>query len=935
MKPIEQLNELGQSLWLDYIRRDLIESGELAGLISAGEIRGVTSNPTIFQKAIVESDQYTASIRPLAQAGWSTEEIFDVLAIEDIRAAADLFLALYEQTNGGDGYVSIEVNPELADNAEATISETRRLWKTVNRPNVMIKIPATKAGIPAIEQAISEGINVNVTLIFSLERYNEVMEAYLKGLESRLQCGEALGHIASVASFFVSRMDTAVDKLLNDIINQKGPKAERSASLLGKAAIANAKIAYAQFQAAFASERFALLHRHGARVQRPLWASTSTKNPDYPDTYYVDNLIGPHTVNTVPPQTLAAFRDHGHAELTIETDLSHLRACIEALQQLGISLTKVSDQLEREGVDKFIRSYRLLMESLNAKAGDLRRETSPLLDNLEAILANLKHDDVGRRLWLRDTSLWTADHKQAEEVSRRMGWLTLPETMRGRIGELEKFGQKIQASGIERVVWMGMGGSSMTANVLRRMLAEETGLDFIILDSTDPAMVRKVTRQASIESTFFITASKSGTTAEPLNLLEHFWALAKKKLGPHAGEHFAVVTDPATPLESMAHEREFLRVFSGPTDIGGRYSALSVFGLLPAALMGVDGIEMLTGAARMARACGPNVEPIRNPGLFLGAMLGAAAQQGRRMITLVLDPALSPLGDWIEQLIAESSGKDGKGLLPVVGEPPGSGTSYGAERMLVYLRNSGAYDQKLRGWERAGVPYVIQDVQLDAAGIGAEFFRWEIAITTACHLIGVNAFNQPDVQRTKDRTIALLNRYRRDGVLPESKAFWQGEGVTIWDAGRSTPLLDDPRLDEILDSMLPDEHETSLAFLLFLPMQSSTKRRFSRIRRMLRDDLGIVSTMGFGPRYLHSTGQIHKGGAEGIVCWIITADCKRDVAIEGQGLSFGVFERAQAIGDLKALQSLGRRAYGIFLDKPARLQCVTDAIQSAINRRSD
>jgi transaldolase len=375
MNLIQHLHALGQSVWLDFIRLDLLRSGQLARMVADDEIRGVTSNPTIFEQAISEGDVYTASIRPLALEGWPPERVFDALAQQDIREASTVLLPLYEATNGEDGYVSLEVSPELADDAEGTLEEARRLWATVNRPNLMIKIPATKPGIPAIEQAILEGININVTLIFSLQRYAEVIDAYLRGLEGRLERNLSLDHVASVASFFVSRVDTKVDVLLEVIQQNRSRNAERAAALKGKIAIANAKLAYAQFKGSFGNERFERLKLHGARFQRPLWASTSTKNPAYPDTYYVDNLIGAHTVNTVPPHTLDSFRDHGTAEPTLESNLSDARGQIESLASLGISMQKVTDELEEEGVRKFAESNASVLETVARRVRSMREES--------------------------------------------------------------------------------------------------------------------------------------------------------------------------------------------------------------------------------------------------------------------------------------------------------------------------------------------------------------------------------------------------------------------------------------------------------------------------------------------------------------------------------------------------------------------------------
>jgi transaldolase len=362
MSIIQDLQALGQSVWLDFISRELIDSGELAKYIEMDEVRGVTSNPSIFEAAIAKTNQYTDSISNGFYLGQRHEEILDALILKDIGDAADLFLPLYQRTNGADGFVSVEVDPELAHDAEGTIKEARRVWKAIDRPNVMIKIPATEIGLSAISNAIADGINVNVTLIFSLERYEQVMEAYLSGLEQRLKRGGPVDGIASVASFFVSRIDTAVDKALLELQSQKDNS--DVTALLGKAAIASGKLAYQKFEEVFNTKRFEKLEAEGAAYQRPLWASTSTKNPEYPDTYYVDHLIGPYTVNTLPPKTFEAFKDHGIVKRTIDKDLEDAYAALQTVEDLGISLLEVTDQLEREGVEKFAQSFRNLLHTV-------------------------------------------------------------------------------------------------------------------------------------------------------------------------------------------------------------------------------------------------------------------------------------------------------------------------------------------------------------------------------------------------------------------------------------------------------------------------------------------------------------------------------------------------------------------------------------------
>ena len=367
MKPITKLHSLGQSIWYDNIERRLLTGGELAAMIERGDIRGITSNPSIFNNAISKSSDYDDALIPLAQQGLSKEEIYEALAIEDIRAACDLFRPLYNATDGGDGYVSLEVSPYLANDTETTRAEAARLWELVDRPNLMVKIPATRAGLPAVAQSIAAGINVNVTLIFSIARYIEVMDAYLSGLEQRLNAGQPIDHLASVASFFVSRIDTNIDSRLQAIVDAGGESAERAAALQGKIAVASAKLAYARHKDIFGGDRWERLNTRGARIQRPLWASTSTKNPAYPDTKYVDELIGPDTVNTIPPKTLIAFGAHGSAELTLAAGVDAARAAIDELAALGISITEITQELEDQGVKSFADAFTALLESVEKR----------------------------------------------------------------------------------------------------------------------------------------------------------------------------------------------------------------------------------------------------------------------------------------------------------------------------------------------------------------------------------------------------------------------------------------------------------------------------------------------------------------------------------------------------------------------------------------
>jgi len=915
-KPIEELTSLGQSLWYDNIQKRLLAGasqgqGGLAELIAHGDIRGVTSNPTIFHNAIAKSHDYDSALMPLALSGWDAEQIFWQLAIEDIRAACDLFLPLYKETNGGDGFVSIEVSPNLTNDTDGTAAQAKHLWETLDRPNLMVKIPATPAGIPAIRQSIAAGINVNVTLIFSLERYGEVMDAYLAGLEDRLKTGGKISGIASVASFFVSRVDSKVDTRLQEIVGGEGEHAATAQSLLGKAAIANAKLAYAKYLQVFGSERFKKLQAADARTQRPLWASTGTKNPAYPDTYYIDNLIGADTVNTVPPATLDAFRDHGKAALTIQDGVDECRRQLADLEKLGISMDQVTGELEAEGVKSFVDAFTALLQTVDERRKTVVDRIGPLAGSVVKRVAKLVADRAAERMQSIDPSLWTDDPKGQQEIKIRLGWLGLPETSRAAVADINQLVAQVKADGIDHFLLIGMGGSSLAPEVLSLVFADAPGAaNFAIIDSTDPGQVLATAAKFPVEKTLFIVSSKSGGTSEVTANFHYFWALAEKALGSKAGSHFVAITDPGTSLQDLAAKSGFRKTFNSDPNVGGRYSALTHFGLVPAALMGIDLAKLLDHAGWMAEQCDPaRVPGPRNAGLVLGAVLGQAALDGRDKLTIVADPTLASVGSWLEQLIAESSGKLGKGIVPVDLEPLAAPSIYGKDRLFVYVRKDGQFDAALSELVKAGQPLLVFDVA-DPYELGAEFFRWEAATAIACAVLGVNAFDQPDVQDAKDRTKAKIAEYRKEGKLNE------GSPAGLQNAKAA--------LAELLAKAKPGDY---VAINAYLPRNPAIAESLTALRVAVRAISGCATTVGFGPRFLHSTGQLHKGGADNGLFIQITADPEKDADIPTENMTYGVLERAQALGDLEALQARNRRVLRVHLPSPAAVRQLADALK--------
>jgi len=908
--PTTALREQGQSLWLDYIRRSLMTSGQLQRLIEEDHLRGLTSNPAIFQKAIGGSDEYDDDIVDVLEEDPDMEvgSLYEHIAVEDIQRAADVLRPVYDET-GTDGVVSLEVNPHLARDTEGTIEEARRLWNAVDRPNLMIKVPATEAGIPAIEQLISEGINVNVTLMFSLDHYEKVAHAYLRGLR---QAEDPRG-ILSVASFFVSRVAREVDGR----IEERGLDADIDGS---DVAIANAKMAYHRFREIFHGEAFADLREAGAEVQRPLWASTSTKDPSRSDVLYVETLIGPETVNTIPPATLDAFRDHGTVRgATVAQDIDAARAVLERLDALGIDLDDVTETLQARGVEKFVAPFDDLMATLEEKKDAfLQSKADPVSFHLNGYedrvvqrLQTWQSEDFACRLWERDPTLWADE--DTPELTNRLGWLDLPESMQEPAEDLMDWAAS-QKDSFDDVVVLGMGGSSLSPDVYGHVFDPPEGAPSLsILDSTHPAAVQAKASALDLSRTLFVVASKSGTTTETMSFYKYFYdRLAEQTDTP--GDHFVAVTDPGSQLTEIAEERGFRRTFLAPSDVGGRYSALTPFGLVPAALMGIDLHKLLDAAWSASEASAFCVEAPNNAGLELGAILGELAEAGRDKVTFFTTPTLARFPAWQEQLIAESTGKDETGIVPVADEPLGDPDQYGDDRVFVYFYLPDEQDREvvdtLNALDEAGHP-VLSFRFDDRYDLAREMYRWEMGVASAGAVLGIHPFNQPNVEAAK--------RLARQAMQSEN-------GATSGDT-RTIAADDEGALDAMLSDWL-DAGDTSsyIGVQAYLPPTEATTEALHTLTRTLRDTTGYATTLGYGPRFLHSTGQLHKGGpSNGLFLQLVDTPTD-EVPVPDTDYTFKELIAAQAMGDYQALDEADQTVLRIRVDA-AHLDRVTQAVK--------
>jgi transaldolase/glucose-6-phosphate isomerase len=949
--PVRALQVFGQSVWLDYIRRSLITSGELQRLIEEDGLGGVTSNPAIFEKAIAGSSDYADVLEARGAASTDPASLYEKIAVRDIRDAADLLRPVYEETNRRDGYVSLEVSPLLSADTAGTLAEARRLWAEVARANLMIKVPATPEGIPAIRQLIAEGINVNVTLLFAQDAYERTAEAYIAGLEALVARNGDPAGVASVASFFISRIDTAIDAQLDSRLSQSVDAREqrRLQSLRGRVAIANAKLAFQRYQELFSSPRWQALAARGAQTQRLLWASTGSKNANYRDVVYVEELIGPDTVNTIPPPTLSAFRDHGRPRASLAEDLDGACDTMRTLAEVGISLPVTTDALLADGVQLFVDAFRKLLvaverQSRGTGATRIERRSHRVLPPefetaVQESLADWQAHGKVRRLWARDPTLWTG-----RDEAQWLGWLGITNGQLAHLHRFEGIREVARSEGFSHVLLLGMGGSSLGPEVLKMTFGRLPGFpELHVLDSTDPAQVRAVEQRIDLDATLFIVSSKSGSTLEPNIFKQYFFERVAERLGrQEAGRRFIAITDPGSKLQQTAEMDGFRHVFAGWPDIGGRYSALSDFGLVPAAIMGIDVAKFLDRTDDMVAACTPFVAADENPGVVLGTILGLGASRfGRDKLTIIASPRIADLGAWLEQLVCESTGKNGKGIIPIDGEALDSAEAYGSDRLFVYTRlrsaPDAAQDQAVEALERAGQPVVRLELD-DEYDLGQEFFRWEVAAAVAGAILGINPFDQPDVEASKIATRKLTAEYERTGTLAPETPFFSEGPIALFADATNAAVLDravgnDRSLARLLAAHLGRLTDGDyFALLAYIEMNGANERVLQAIRIAVRDARRVATCVQFGPRFLHSTGQGYKGGPDTGVFLQITCDDALDLPVPGQTYTFGVVKAAQARGDFQVLADRNRRALRVHLgrDLPGALSALQAAMRAAL-----
>ncbi len=703
-------------------------------------------------------------------------------------------------------------------------------------------------------------------------------------------------------------------------------------------AVANAKKAYQLYKEIFGTNRWKELENKDAKKQRLLWASTSTKNPSYPDTLYLDNLIGSNTINTVPPATLKAYLDHGIIETTLEKEVDTANSQLEKLSKLNISLDKITAKLLDEGIEAFSASFNQMMKAIEDKNKKIKTDTKTedtshkdrnynfsftlgkYLKDYENRLEALTNEKIIERIWKKDFTVWSS---KPEEISNRLGWLKSPGVSLAAIDEINEFVSSVRKDGIKHVLLLGMGGSSLAPEVFSKVFGAKEGYpDLKVLDSTEPGAILEYSKILKPSETLYIVSTKSGGTVETFSFMKVFYNQTVSSLGKDkAGQHFTAITDPGSGLQTVAEELKFRKIFLNDPDIGGRYSALSFFGIVPAALIGVDIKELLKRAAIMQCSCETVESGITsdNSAARIGVIMGELTKSGKDKITFILPDKLSSFGSWVEQLIAESTGKLGKGILPVDGESLLNPEYYSNDRLFVHINLTKDEKSVSNNEYLPSVDITLNDIY----DLGAEFFRWEMATAISGWVLGIQPFDQPNVESAKILARKMVDEYKQNGVLPKNKASVTEKDLKVYGDYKGSSI------NEMLNNFFQTYNQgdsdgkgrSYICIQAYLKPDDKTTEALQSLRIKLQKKLKSATTMGYGPRFLHSTGQLHKGDAgKGLFIQLI-APVKEDIAIpdnagnDKSSMSFGVLIKAQALGDRQALIDGKRNVITIDLGK--------------------
>ena len=929
-------------LWLGFARRRLFTGGAFAGLRRRFGFVGVSFDADLFLDLLGSGADYGEPLGELLRGETGVPGTVEQLLAEDAAAAAAALAREFEASGGARGWVAVDLPGHVPLEPEVALAWWQRFAACAPAGNLMLKLPASRAGLGVAEALLAAGGSVWLQHVFSPRHVQGVLEAHRRGVEMALAAGHDPARMRAVAAINLLRLDVAVDEMLRDRARAQPALRDVAQSLLGRAGLAVATLARATVEEAARGSAWRRLAARGCRPIGVACEGVASVDPTRRDVDRIGRLTGQGYILVASRAVLGALGGL-RAEPPVGAGwIERAGRALDDLREAGVPLEEIADGLQkavarqaeeraaavRNRLEAFREQHRV--PDGDAIAYDLGTLQEGVAERLLAVPGDLMD-----RLWERDASIWPAG--AADSVRERLGWLDLPEAMRTEALPVVAFARGSSAEGTP-VVLLGMGGSSLGAEACRACF-ESSG--FRVLDTTVPRGVAAAASRLPVERALFLVASKSGTTLETRALADYFHGrVAARSEDP--GERFAVVTDPGTPLHELARRRGYRRVWLNPPDVGGRFSVLSYFGLVPVALMGLDVPVLLERARHMAALTAPEVPGRENPGLYLGVVLAEAAAAGVDKLTLLTGRRLSGLADWIEQLVAESLGKEGLGLVPVSGEPVGQAEAYGTDRMFVWYRFASAEVDEgtrrlLAAARERGSP-VIEIVLADPYDLGREFFRWQVAVAVAGALLQINPFDAPDVRLAKQRTCDLIERFVADGSLDEPEPVCVEGPLALYADLQADPELGERApVDGGLASWL-GAHLSRIqlpeyfAIQAFLAPEMDTWRALQGLRALVRDRCGVATTLGWGPRFLHSTGQLHKGGPTTGIFLQLTADDAGDLEIPGAPYSFAVLARAQALGDLAALRERRRRVVRVHLSAPvdAALPMLIEAVTEGL-----
>lgn len=878
--------ELGQSVYLAPGSTSVLADESVRTMIREKHIRGLALDTCSLTHALFSEKRLDSAISPMAMANWSANKILCHLSVSAAREATGVLREQFVQSNGQEGMVLLQLDPTYADDPEKIVTNARAIWTKVNRPNMMIGIQATDMGIQAAERLLSDGVNVCLTTVLARGTLQNALQAHQSALEYRAAAGSS----SDLLRFAIS---VPIEEFGKNLKDSSG--AEWAAELYRLAA---------EFYASAEMEKLT------ANVSAPwklIWAICDCSGAGQPSLHYTETLIGKNTALAVSPAYLPLLSNHCASAATLNGFGT----------ANGYSDLFSDDRLRSVEADmnrSFKTAFEAMAGALEARGEEIRKSLGPIEAAVSENFGKIESESMISRIFAKDPTVWTFDTQAYPEIRNRLGWLDSYKTLDKAIQEYRGIAEDLKANGFKKVLLLGMGGSSLAPEVMALTFPDANGLKLQIVDSTDPGQVTAAERAHPVAETIYVVSSKSGGTAEVRALMDYFYSRAKETLGDKVGSHFIAITDPGTLLERHAQEHGFRHIVLADASIGGRFSALSPFGILPAVLIGIDPEKIIEAATRMAKNCAPSAAVGSNKGAALGVYLGTAALNGRDKLTILTDPELSAFGSWLEQLIAESSGKNGKGIVPIDLEPALPLGKYANDRAFVYINSSGTKSELADGLAAHGHP-VLTICLSDPHEIFAEFYRWEIAISVACGLLGVNAFDQPNVQDSKTRTVAKINEYKEKGALPLLPVSWQKEGITASFTAESEAMGNAADLKSLIAAFVSQAQwgEDYIAINAYLPRNAAMTDSLQAMRKWIGDLNPVATTLGFGPRFQHSTGQLHKGGANNGVFIQIVGNPREDRDVPNEGISFSVLEKAQALGDFEALLSQDRRALRIDL----------------------